>query len=186
MASEQDGTLVSTSYMAEMFNDALYYLYEASNAGDELTKHRFNRSAIINFCSSAEAAIAKVLHKHLEQYKDDLRDKDDIRLWRSLNNPDIMPPKASKSIPGKIETIERLLAKRFPEEIKVAYMQLTNLRNKIIHFDPSNKLIVYNDGTVERMATKAPEIIGDFISELFKMIDSYTVDGFQTKRVHSY
>ncbi|WP_342415375.1 hypothetical protein NST83_19730 [Paenibacillus sp. FSL R10-2782] len=186
MASEQDVSLVSTSYMAEMFNDALYYLHEARNASDELTKHRYNRSSIINFCTSAEAAMAKVIHKHLSQFKNELRNREDKLLFKSLNNPVIKPPKSFKSIPGKIEIIERLLAQKFPEEIKKAYIQLTKLRNKIIHFDSSNKLIVYNDGIVEKMAIRAPQIVGDFITQLFKMIGLNSEDGFQTKRVHSY
>jgi hypothetical protein len=47
------------NYMAEMHNDALYYLHEGNDVVGLFQKNRFYRSTIINFCDSVETAMSK-------------------------------------------------------------------------------------------------------------------------------
>ncbi|WP_342428417.1 hypothetical protein [Paenibacillus sp. FSL L8-0158] len=186
MALEKAAFFNTRSYMAEMFNDALYYLQEGRASNDEFAQYRFYRSALINFCSSAEAAMAKIVHNHLRQNEGSLKNNSDRGLLNSFNNADILPPEGFKTIGDKIKTVERLFKQKFTKDSKKAYINLTRLRNKIIHYDSSYASIVYENGTVEKMANDAPEIVDAFITELFKLYGYNSVDGFQSKRTPSY
>ncbi|MGG1644464.1 hypothetical protein ACIFQM_25040 [Paenibacillus sp. NRS-1782] len=185
MASEQDAFFSTRSYMAEMFNDALYYLQEGETSDYEFAQYRFYRSAIINFCASAEAAISKIVHKHLKQNENSLK-PDDLVLLKNLNDFNEIPPKSFKTIRSKIKTVERLLKQKFTEKTKTSYLELTDVRNKIIHYSTSYASIVYEDGSVKRMANGAPEIVDAFITELFRLYGCNSGEGFQSKRAPNY
>ncbi len=168
-----------------MFNDALYYLQEGEAAEYEFAQYRFYRSAIINFCASAEAAVSKIVHNHLRQNEDSLEHYD-IDLLKSLNDFNAPPPKSFRTIRSKITTVERLLNQKYTKKNKKSYIELTELRNKIIHYNTSYAAIVYEDGSVKRVASGAPEVVDAFITELLRLYGYNSVEGFHSKRIPIY
>ncbi|MEK4432003.1 hypothetical protein MHB54_22845 [Paenibacillus sp. FSL M7-0802] len=185
MLSEKLATVAGQSYMAEMFNDGLFYLHKGNEAEDIFVRNRFHRSAIVNFCTSGEAAMSTIVHKFLMKNESSLEEDVDIELLKALNGSS-NTPENFVTIPAKIYTIERLMDKKFERNTKNKYRDLTKIRNKIIHFSSSYKSEIYSNKTVERMANVAPEIVDVFITELFKLYGHNSMDGFQSKRTPSY
>ncbi|MGR6760892.1 hypothetical protein ACU1JV_03435 [Paenibacillus sp. T2-29] len=183
MQSDKEASISIRSYMAEMHNDALYYLSQANGTTDLFPRYRFFRSSLINFCTSAEAAMSTIVYNHLKSNELTLSD-DDKKLLDKLNDPQSIPPFSFRSIANKIKTIERLFNMIIPDEVKSSYVELTETRNKIIHYSSSYKEIIYENGTIEAKAKEAPQIVDDFLSVLFSLVG--LSGGFYKNRKPNY
>lgn len=185
MNSDLVSSMSVPSYMAEMHNDALYYLDEGNRAENVFVKRRFHRSAITNFCTSAEAALSKLVYDFLKANESSLSSDKDIELLIILGDPRAIPPKRFKTIRSKIKTFEKLYRKTIPSEIKDPYIELTELRNKIIHYSSSYSDIIYTSGQVEGGANRASQILDDFLSFIF-VSSGWGTGGFQKNRTANY
>jgi hypothetical protein len=180
--SDLGGHISIRSYMAEMHNDGLYFFEEANRAEDVFVKSRFLRAGIIFFCTSVEAAMSTIVHRQLLKMNN--LSKPYKKLKRSLSSPNKLPPKFFQSIEGKISVIESLFNSSFSEDVKSNYIDLTHLRNKIVHYSTSYYSVLYESSEVEWGANRSPEIADMFLSELFGFADLSL--GFQKNRTPRY
>ncbi|GIP21046.1 hypothetical protein [Paenibacillus sp. J22TS3] len=160
--------LTVRSYMAEMFNDALFYLQEAERETDTFVKTRFYRSSIINFCASAEAAMAFLAEKHLKAQNRSRLGRVDREILAYLNRVDKQPPQEFKSIPSKISKVTNYLKVEIPSQVREDYLALTSFRNRLIHYKTTLNNEIYLDGRLNKMAQNAPQITRSFLSHLSK------------------
>ncbi|WP_035295974.1 hypothetical protein [Brevibacillus thermoruber] len=173
------------SFMAEMHNDALFYLQEARNENETFKKWRFFRSAIIFFCISVEAAITQLVANQLKMKVSDL-DETDLELLEKLTNPDKaedIPSFEFSTFQKKIKVFERVYKQDIDQTTKSQMIKLTRFRNKIVHYTSSYEHQIYTQ--TEQEATNAPNIVDAFLSEIFK-IAGLPDNGFQKNRTPNY
>lgn len=157
----------------ELFNDALYYREMANSCGNFYLQWRYRRSAIISFCASAEAWMNSVIKDNLEKKTTLLNNNEQQMLNFITNYNSQMPPyfnnvrnKLYNFIPKSING-SNINWNTNQESTFEKYIELSNMRNSVIHYAISNYERIYSQEFIE-LVGKAPEIIDN----LFRRYDS--------------
>ncbi|OAT71891.1 hypothetical protein [Parageobacillus thermoglucosidasius] len=169
--NDMPSSIIITNMPQEMYNDGLYYLNEAKklNCDQRFAKWRFFRSAIINFCISTETFLHQTIVHHLKQKNTLNKYEQD---WLDfLENPnstiDIKTLKHGINVKSKFINvlgwiISSDLTKNHDYMSKFNnYKNLTEFRNKIVHYSTSNHSPVYRQ--IENWANQAPDIASEMI-----------------------
>lgn len=177
-------SMAVTSIMAEMHNDALYYLSEARNTSDDFQKWRYYRTAIICFCISVEAALTQLVVKKLQEAASNLHPDDQTLLERLIDpdKADEKPPEKFTTVWGKITKFESLYNKQISTASKKPMFELSKFRNKIVHYTTGYEEKVYTES--EKVASSAPDVVDDFLSEVFSIAG--LPPGFEKNRTPNY
>ncbi|KKX56357.1 hypothetical protein [Brevibacillus borstelensis] len=161
--------VVVTNMGNEMFNDGLFYTEQAELHKDQqFNKWRYCRSAIICFCVAAEAELAKLIAHSLRKQPHLSPEYTEILLFLTDPNSDKPIPKKLKNIRKKYNLLRRLNGLR-PQKPDQRYMELTELRNKIIHYTFSSHEDVYA-GTILDSTKIARDAVRDFIADLYSIV----------------
>jgi hypothetical protein len=153
----------------ELFNDGLFYSEQAFlNKDQPFIKWRYCRSAIISYCASAEAEMAKLIAFSLNRQQGLTNDQERILRFISDPNAQFAPPVELLKIQSKYDLLRNLNG--LPTvSIDKHYDDLTKLRNKIIHYTFSGKDKVYSD-TILDSVRNARDVVRTFILDLYSIV----------------
>ncbi|OMD81188.1 hypothetical protein BSK53_19415 [Paenibacillus odorifer] len=76
-------------------------------------------------------------------------------------------PSEFENISAKIKKFEELFSCNIDQLTLSNYMRLTSQRNKITHFNESNKSLLYATSTLRNIAVSAPSKVEALLSELY-------------------
>lgn len=157
-----NGSVTVLQMSSEMFNDALFYRERALEANiSQFDRRRYLRTSLIFFCCSVESWVNKVIVHQFKKKAYLTREERDILI--KLEDPD--DPR------GKIINIPKKLRRIFPKALGVdannalieRYLQLSKVRNSIIHFSPGNFEDAYNENDLTTLVNEAPQIIEELM-----------------------
>lgn len=161
-----------TNMSDEMFNDALFYRKLADKEENFFKKRRYNRIAIILFCSSAEAWMNSIMQDNLEK-KLSFTD-DEQKILDFVKNYNARMPRYFNNIRNKLYNYiplsiigEKINWETDKRDSFEDYILLSNMRNNVVHYGTrSNKEL--DDRDYIDLIQQAPNII----ELLFKEYDN--------------
>lgn len=192
MENELYSSIVIGNTPSESFNDALFFRRKAQKSKNNFEKYRYERVTLILFCMSAESMIVKLICKNLECKKNDgnineeqqkildsLIDSNNNRIYRReyIKKDGKKGYISFSSIYNKLNIF--LLNSIDKDEIRTkedsydefkAYIELSSIRNDIVHYSPKNFPEVYRN--INKIINKAPNIIKNLFEKYYDLIDN--------------
>lgn len=152
----------------ELFNDALYYKEQSECFTDFFIQSRYKRSAIISFCASAEAWMSSLIKCNL---KDKTIRRREQEVLDFINNYNADMPKGYNNVRNKLYnfipsaiTGSTIRWDTNPNEIFERYIDLSNMRNNIVHYATRNGSVIRSNKFSE-LLDQAAQIIEDLFNE---------------------
>ncbi|UZW16009.1 hypothetical protein OSC52_09390 [Clostridium pasteurianum] len=157
----------------ELFNDALYYREMADSTEDFYLQWRYRRSAIISFCASAEAWMNSIIKNNLEK-KAILENSNEQKLLSFIKDYNSKMPKGFNNVRNKLYNFipksingKTINWKTDREKSFENYIQLSNMRNSVIHYAASSSTKVHSQEFIDLVKNA-----DDIIESLFQRYSS--------------
>ncbi|KOF56124.1 hypothetical protein AGR56_04170 [Clostridium sp. DMHC 10] len=157
-------SIMISNMSCELFNDALYYREMADKNEDFYIKWRYRRSSIISFCASTESWMNCIIKDNLEKRMKPLNNNEK-ELLDFIKDYKSKMPNGFNNVRNKLynfipECINKtgINWKSAPEESFENYIELSNMRNSVIHYAVRNSKDVHSEKFVE-LIKQSPDII---------------------------
>ncbi|OLN21114.1 hypothetical protein BTO30_16690 [Domibacillus antri] len=176
--SEMDGSITITNMEHEMYNDGLFFLGKSNSCEGTFEKWRYQRFAIISFCTSFESFLHKKIVSKLTIDDTVVEKGSDILNYLSDPESKVKRPFIIATVKGKLRVLadangldqEAFLGEEFKE-----FEKIIHLRNKIVHFSRSNFDSVYLE--MDNLVEVAPEFLRSLVMIICEELNE-NVPGF--------
>ena len=173
------GLVTIINMPSELFDDALYYKELSEETDAFFIKRRYQRTALICFCASAEAFMNQVI-------KEQLKNETNLTLHQHklldfINNADKDMPRGYSSIRKRLYnflpsviTGKTINWNQKKQDAFENYIELSRHRNSVVHY-VTGKDKALEAETMKNILIKAPDIIENLFQQYTNMGASFKV-----------